>query len=232
MEATTSFYEAVSLVYDFGAQGCMSSVFLATFTNKCSCRLMHNQSWQYPAPADSCCPTGESSFWLWEGHPKNCAEPPVEAVEDAAAWALKSGSLQQKAGMRYANSSTPGRLEDQHQQQQFAEYWSRQDDRILSPYMPGFQCQDSRPHSSPALSIEPLAGPQEGVLCRRTPKLTASNVQLVAVQFVPIRHECSLLSASIMFLKRMFLSGLSMASIDMLSCGVSCFCLVAACRWL
>ena len=128
------------------------------------CRLMHHQSWQYSAPGESQFPTVESSFWLWEGHPKSAVEPVVEAVQDASAWALKSGKLQQTPGMRYANNSTPGHSEDQHQQQQFADYWSRQDDKMLSPYMPGYQLKEERPHSSPALSTELATGHQEGML--------------------------------------------------------------------
>ncbi|DBA86194.1 TPA: hypothetical protein ACH3X1_005701 [Trebouxia sp. C0004] len=115
---------------------------------------MHNQQRQCTAPTESLSQTGESSFWLWEGHPKQFQKPVAEA-EDAAAWAVKSGKLQQQFGMRYANSSMPSQLSEQHQQQ-FLGYWSQQDDRILSPYMPGYQSQEPRPNSSPALSIEPV----------------------------------------------------------------------------
>lgn len=125
---------------------------------------MHHQSWQYSAPGESQFPTVESSFWLWDGHPKSGVEPAVEAVQDASAWALKSGKLHQTPGMRYATDSTPGHSEDQHQQQQFADYWSRQDDKMLSPYMPGYQLKEERPHSSPALSTELATGHQEGML--------------------------------------------------------------------
>lgn len=122
--------------------------------------MMHTHNWQYTAPSESLCPTGERSFWLWEGHPKQFAEPAAVAAESASAWALKSGELQQQAGMRHAVSSQP----DEQHQQQLAEYWSQQDDRILSPYMPGYQFQESRPHTSPAGSIEHETGRQEGTL--------------------------------------------------------------------
>ena len=126
------------------------------------CRFMHNQQRQCTAPPESLRQTGENSFWLSEGHPKPSLKPVTEA-EDAAAWAVKSGKLQQQSGMRYANSSMPSQLNEQHQQQ-FSGYWSRQDDRILSPYMPGYQCQEPRPNSSPALSIEPVTGHQGTLL--------------------------------------------------------------------
>ena len=127
-----------------------------------ACRFMHNQQRQCTAPPESLRQTGENSFWLWEGHPKQSLKPVTEA-EDAAAWAVKSGKLQQQSGMRYANSSMPSQLNEQHQQQ-CSGYWSRQDDRILSPYMPGYQCQEPRPNSSPALSIEPVTGHQGTLL--------------------------------------------------------------------
>ncbi|DBA73121.1 TPA: hypothetical protein ACH3X2_010057 [Trebouxia sp. C0005] len=119
---------------------------------------MHSQQRQCTAPTESLSQTGENSFWLWEGHPKQILKPITEA-EDAAAWAVKSGKLQQHFGMRYANSPMPGQLNEQHQQQLLG-YWSQQDDRILSPYMPGYQSQELRPNSSPALSIEPVTGQQ------------------------------------------------------------------------
>lgn len=122
--------------------------------------MMHTHNWQYTAPSESLCPTGERSFWLWEGHPKQFAEPAAVAAESASAWALKSGELQQQAGMRHAVPSQP---DDQHQQQ-LADYWSQQDDRILSPYVPGYQFQDSGPHTSLAVSIEHETGRQEGTL--------------------------------------------------------------------
>ena len=136
------------------------SVYARLFCSQTSnvCRFMHNQQWQCTAPPQSLSQTGENSFWLWEGHPKQFYKPLTEA-EDAAAWAVKSGKLQQPSGMRYANSPMPSQLNEQHQQQ-FAGYWSQQDDRILSPYMPGYQCQEPRSNSSPALSIEPVTGHQ------------------------------------------------------------------------
>ncbi len=54
---------------------------------------MHNQQRQCTAPTESLSQTGESSFWLWEGHPKQFLNPVAEA-EDAAAWAVKSGKPQ------------------------------------------------------------------------------------------------------------------------------------------
>jgi len=141
---------------------------------------MHNQQRQCTAPTESLSQTGESSFWLWEGHPKQFLKPVAEA-EDAAAWAVKSGKPQQQFGMRYANSSMPGQLNEQHQQQ-FLGYWSQQDDRILSPYMPGYQSQEPRTNSSPALSIEPVTGHQGTLLsCAFSMRLHAPDFILCSL---------------------------------------------------
>ncbi|KAL3157768.1 hypothetical protein ABBQ32_012194 [Trebouxia sp. C0010 RCD-2024] len=54
--------------------------------------------------------------------------------------------------MRTGSTSTPGSIDEQQQQHhQFMHYWSRQDDKILSPYMPGYHSPEAR-HYSPALS--------------------------------------------------------------------------------
>ena len=154
-----------------------------------ACRFMHNQQRQCTAPTGSLSQTGESSFWLWEGHPKQFLKP---VAEDAAAWAVKSGKLQQQSGMRYANSSMPSQMNEQHQQQ-FLGYWSQQDDRILSPYMPGYQSQEPRSNSSPGLSIEPVTGHQGTLLLCSSACMSCTRCHFMQPLATSMLHDVVLL---------------------------------------
>ena len=114
---------------------------------------MHDQTCQYPSSANSHLTPTDTDFWLWEGHPEGFQASVVtaETKQDAPSWALKLGKEQYRPEMQYASTSAADNMDEQQQQQQFMDYWSRQDDRILSLYMPGYQAQQSRPQS-PALS--------------------------------------------------------------------------------
>lgn len=118
---------------------------------------MRDQSWQYLSSANSQLTPTDTDSWLWEGRPKSFQPSCVvaETENHAPSWTV---TIQRKSEMQHANTSFPGTLDDQ-QQQQFMDYWSRQDDRILSPYMPGYQAQPARPHS-PALASTLREGKQ------------------------------------------------------------------------
>lgn len=135
---------------------------------------MREQTWQHSSSADSHLTPTDTDFWLWEGHPKSFqpADVTAETKQDAQSWACKLGKVQHRPEMQYVSTSAAGKMDDNHQhqhqeqqqqQQQVMDYWSRQDDRILSPYMPGYQAQQSRPHS-PALSSGLASSLREGKL--------------------------------------------------------------------
>lgn len=122
---------------------------------------MRDQSWEYSSCEASHITPTDTDFWLWQGHPK-CFQPsgvPAEAKVDAASLALKPGKMQHRPAMQSVSTSAPGNMDEQ--QQQFMDYWSRQDDRSLSPYMPGYPAQESWPHS-PALSSGLASSLREG----------------------------------------------------------------------
>ena len=167
---------------------------------------MRDQTWQYSSSADSHLTPTDTSFWLWEGRPKNLQPLGVtaEAKQAAPSWALKLGKVQHRPEMQYASTSAAGNVDEQQQQQQhhqqqqqqqqhqqqqqqqqFMDYWSRQDDRILSPYMPGYQAQQPRPYS-PALSSGLASDLREGNY------LFVPNLLLYAI-LVYFRHLSSLL---------------------------------------
>lgn len=122
---------------------------------------MRDQTCQCSSSADSHLTPTDTDFWLWEGHPKGFQPSVVtaETKQDALSRALKLGKVQYRPEMQYASTSAANNMDEQ--QQQFMDYWSRQDDRILSPYMPGYQAQQSRPHS-PALSSGLASSLREG----------------------------------------------------------------------
>ena len=108
--------------------------------------------------------TAQGNNWLWERHKHTASAEPAFA-QAATAWALKSSLMQPSAGMDY------GSHHDGDMQQQFADYWSQQDDAVLSPYLPGYQENQSRPDSSPAVSIEPVQSQHEGLSSTKVSKL-------------------------------------------------------------
>ena len=126
---------------------------------------MRDQTWQYSSSAGNHLTPTDTDFWLWEGHPKSFQPSDVtsETKQAASSWALKLGKVRQRPEMQHANTSAAGNADDQQQQQQFMDYWSRQDDRILSPYMLGYQAQQPTTHS-PALSSLLASSLQEGNL--------------------------------------------------------------------
>ena len=146
---------------------------------------MRDQTWQYSSSADSHLIPTDTDFWLWEGHPKSFQPSDVtaETKQDALSWACKLGKVQHRFEMQYAGTSAPGSMDDdqqQQQQQQFVDYWSREDDRILSPYMPGYQAQQSRPHS-PALSSGLASSLREGKLPAHSHHVFVRTLLLYAI---------------------------------------------------
>ena len=134
--------------------------------------LMQSTRWPNTAVEHSQRQAEHNPNWPWDHH-KHFVEPVDSAyTQHATGWALKSSTMHDHSDVNLAT-----RQEDHQQQQQFADYWSQQDDTLLSPYLPGHQGPQSRPDSSPAVSIEPAQSYHEGMSVNSRSQLWAQELQ-------------------------------------------------------
>ena len=129
---------------------------------------MHDHSWSYAPLAENFPPPADTNFGLWQGPAREDSSvgASAESLRDAAILPYKLSKGHCSSDMRHPNNPTISHLDNQQQQQQqqFMDYWSRQDDRILSPYVLGYHAQEPRPHSPPALSSGLASSQHEGNL--------------------------------------------------------------------
>ena len=139
-------------------------------------------------PGKNCLAPTDTNFGFWQESAKGffSTGAPAENVHGKETLPLKLSKGQHNPNMRYPTNPVPSHLDDQ-QQQQFMDYWNRQDDRILSPYLLGYHAQEPRPHSSPALSSGLASSQHEGnphthahlVSCLHNLLLGAASMQVL-----------------------------------------------------